>query len=123
MGTKELEKCLIETKGILRATGAPVEFIAADTKVQAMKPVRRISDIKKLLVGGGGTDFRPVFKMFAKRSSNKPDIVIFMTDGYGPAPSKAPVGVTVIWLLMGSWGCTKPASWGEAIEVKNLKAA
>ena len=119
MGTAELTAALREAKGILNATGASVEILAADTRVTDCKKIHRVEEARKMLKGGGGTDFRPVFRMLEKRTTGKPDIVVYMTDGYGPAPHRAPKGMHVIWLLMGSYGFKKPCNWGTAIEVKN----
>ena len=118
MGTDEMTAALRETKGILNATGSKIEVIAADTRVTDVKQVHRVEDVRKLLKGGGGTDFRPVFEMLDRRSTGRPDVLIYMTDGYGPAPQSPPAGMTVIWLLMGRWGFKKPCTWGEALEVK-----
>jgi predicted metal-dependent peptidase len=123
MGTEEMTTALRETKGILNATGAQVEIIAADTRVTDVKKVQRVDDVRKLLKGGGGTDFRPVFELLERRSSGRPDVVIYMTDGYGPAPARPPAGMLVIWLLMGRWGHKKPCNWGEVLEVKATKRA
>lgn len=40
--------------------------------------------------GGGGTDFRPVFKLIKKQFANSIDCLVFFTDGYGDFPSSSP---------------------------------
>jgi predicted metal-dependent peptidase len=60
------------------------------------------------LRGGGGTDFRPVFKMV---DEEVPRAVIFFTDGVGAAP-KWPPAVPVIWVLAGR-DDRAPVGWGE----------
>lgn len=47
--------------------------------------------------GGGGTDFRPVFKLIKKKYINKIDCLIFFTDGYGDFPDKKPF-YPVYWI-------------------------
>ena len=47
--------------------------------------------------GGGGTDFVPVFKEVSKRNLH-PDILIYLTDGYGRFPERKP-NYPVIWVL------------------------
>lgn len=53
------------------------------------------------LVGGGGTDFRPVFDWVAghsRREAAAPDAVIYCTDGYGTFPVKSP-HYPVVWVV------------------------
>lgn len=63
------------------------------------------------LRGGAGTDFRPVFE-WIRESMQRPDLLIYFTDGEGEFPSFAP-SYPVIWLVKG------PASvpWGERIQL------
>ena len=119
MGANELAACLSECKGILSATGSSLNVVTCDAVVQDAGRVATPNQITALLKGGGGTDFRPVFKHIEKQPV-KPDILVFMTDGYGPAPDVPPPGMLVIWLIVCSYGGHKPASWGEYIEVKNV---
>lgn len=46
------------------------------------------------LSGGGGTDFRPAIQRMEDYS---PDVVVYITDGYGYFPSKAP-SYPLVWL-------------------------
>ena len=74
------------------------------TKVSKYKKGTRI-DIK----GRGGTDFRPVFN-YIKKKKLSPNVLVFFTDGYGPAPEKPPKSYIVIWVYPSS-GHTK-LPWG-----------
>jgi len=65
------------------------------------------------LLGGGGTDFNPVFDLVAE-DNEPPEIMLFLTDGYGDAPVKEP-GYPVIWGVIE--GGIKPASWGKEVEI------
>ena len=53
----------------------------------------------------------------------RPQVVVFATDGQGPAPTHAPQGVSVIWLLLGdsrkpySGSGYGPIDWGDFITV------
>ncbi|MCK4307262.1 hypothetical protein KAW50_03430 [candidate division WOR-3 bacterium] len=49
-------------------------------KLKALKPK-----------GGGGTDFRPVFKTIKDKFVDSIDCLVFFTDGYGDFPSKEPM--------------------------------
>jgi len=115
MGDKEVTKAIAETRGILLAVGGKVTFVACNAAVHSLKPITRWQDAGKFLKGGGGTDFCPAFDAINKQRE-RPDLVVFITDGDGPAPKTAPVGYKVVWVLVGSH-CRRPAKWGEAIEI------
>ena len=128
MGTSELEDALRETNGIMKATGAQVTFTACDAAVHELKSVRNWKEAAKLLTGGGGTSFCPVFTEALPRVKPRPDILIFFTDGCGDAPARPPVGVKVIWVLVGPYKRKPYASggdysgainWGEFIEINH----
>ena len=66
-----------------------------------------------VLKGGGGTDFHPVFDL-VNDGNEEPEVLLFLTDGYGQAPSTRP-NYPVIWGVIE--GGIKPAKWGEAIDI------
>lgn len=115
MGTGELSEGMRELNGILKATGADVEFCACDAAVHAMQKVRNWREAAKLLKGGGGSSFVPAFD-FMKRKRQRPQIAVFVTDGMIDVPKAAPNGMTVIWLLVGPYR-QKPCDWGTCIEL------
>lgn len=125
MGTEELTEAMSETNGVLKAVGANIDFCACDAAVQHIKPVRNWRDVSKLMTGGGGTDFRPPLEAMAKRKP-RPDVVIFVTDGCGPAPATPPP-FKVVWVLVGEhkqkptagdWRSGEAVAYGEFVEVK-----
>jgi predicted metal-dependent peptidase len=62
------------------------------------------------LIGGGGTDFRPVFKWVAERSRQEPtqpDAVIYCTDGFGICPATKPP-YPVVWVVTAKGRATFP---------------
>jgi hypothetical protein len=61
--------------------------------------------------GRGGTDLRPAFAAELLRRV-RPDVIVYFTDGYGPAPAASP-GVPVIWCL--TPGGRKLAHWGRVL--------
>ncbi len=113
MGREELTKGLSELSGIFKTTGGRVTFCACDAEVHSLKPINRWQDALGLLKGGGGTDFCPVFDE-VKKMRPPPEIIAFVTDGFGPAPVHPPIASKVIWLLVGA-GARAPATWGESI--------
>lgn len=115
MGADELTSALSEMRGVLQATGAGVTFLACDARVHELREVERWQDAAKLLKGGGGTSFVPVFEELAGRR-RRPDVVVFVTDGCGPAPQEPPGWCKVIWVLVGPHR-RAPCAWGEAITI------
>ena len=63
------------------------------------------------LKGGGGTDFIPVFKLISQ-DTQEPEVLLFLTDGFGPAPKHSP-NYPVIWGVIE--GGVQPAPWGRSI--------
>jgi predicted metal-dependent peptidase len=61
--------------------------------------------------GRGGTDLRPPFAA-GVLDTLKPDVVVYFTDGYGPAPTQAP-SVPVVWCLTREGN--RPALWGRVV--------
>lgn len=120
MGEEEMIDAMSETRGVLAATGANVVFCACDAGVHELKEVRTWAEAAQLLKGGGGTDFRPALEALAQRSPRL-DVVIFVTDGCGPAPEEPPP-YKVIWVLVGSYR-QRPAEWGEIVEIERDEEA
>lgn len=64
--------------------------------------------------GHGGTSFIPPFE-YVKEHKLRPDIFIYLTDGYGDAPEKAPK-FPVLWVLTNDG--EEPALWGKKIKLR-----
>lgn len=116
VGDDELVRAASEVEGLCKALSAPLEFIAADTRISSRGKVRSARDLKGLMTGRGGTDFRPVFAELAREGFN--GLLVYATDGDGPAPAQAPRGVHVVWLLFGQ-NARVPASYGTVVRVEN----
>jgi predicted metal-dependent peptidase len=87
-----------------------VMVVECDTVIQASYPYR---GSLKMVHGRGGTDLRPPFEaQFLAKI--RPDVVIYFTDGDGPAPDRPP-SMPVIWCLtpLGS----RPVAWGREIQM------
>jgi len=61
--------------------------------------------------GGGGTDFRPIFK-WADTLDRTPDLLIYFTDAEGTFPDAMPY-YPVIWLVKGK----EKIPWGQRIQL------
>jgi predicted metal-dependent peptidase len=102
----ELIRFLSEACGILSPPSL-AHFFVCDAMVHNMTSIvvdedfsesdvrMRVAQVE--LKGGGGTDFRPVFKTI-KDKNIAPDALIFFTDGYGYYPEEAP-SYPVIWAV------------------------
>lgn len=117
MGTSELMTAVGEVAGILKTTGAAIDFCACDASVHGLKTIRRWQELSTLMKGGGGTDMRPGFEALLARRT-KPNVIIVITDGClgGGVPEEQPPGVKVVWVVVGKYK-TKPCDWGEQIFV------
>lgn len=117
MGREDLTVALREARGAMTAIGAQVDFCTCDASVHSFKAVDRWETLPSLLKGGGGTDFRPAFEAIT-RARVKPEVVIFITDGDGPAPAVSPLGIKTVWLLVGKHVVT-PCAWGDIVKVED----
>lgn len=115
MGQAEIHTALSELSGVIRATGTQVDFLACDAAVHGVTSVRDWREVRNHLKGGGGTDFNPIFQALDLLRP-RPNLVVVMTDGFGPAPAHAPAGMDVVWLLIGE-NSKQPVAWGTGIKV------
>jgi predicted metal-dependent peptidase len=125
MGQEDLAIAASETAGVLKTVGGSVLFGVCDAQVHGK--IEEVPDIKAAiakLTGGGGTNFVPVFEDLAAMGRARcPNLIVFLTDGGGPAPATPPPGIHVIWVLVGQHAMVpytdngKSITWGEQIFV------
>lgn len=121
MGKKELRCVDAELKG-MKARGCRILVMQVDAGVA--KPPEEYDGRQKLekWFGRGGTSFVPGLEYVEKNMrSNKPDYVVYFTDGYGTAPKK-PISVPVLWVLTSTGMSEKEfrnsvCSWGEVTKI------
>lgn len=67
-------------------------------------------------VGGGGTDFRPIFRYIGEQEeSERPELILIFTDGWAPFPDeKEAMDIPVIWLILDS---DRTPPWGHVVYV------
>ncbi len=109
-----MAEAMAEVQGIIKSLGAACDFVTCDAELGKLTTVTSVAQATKVIQGGGGTDFRPVFAAFDKRKP-APDILVYLTDGCGPAPTHAPKYRT-IWALIGKHAAT-PAQWGSVVTI------
>ncbi|MGY2892316.1 vWA domain-containing protein [Deinococcus sp. UYEF24] len=92
----EAVKALVaEVQGILGAyPHVRAELYYADTEAYGPFSLTAGSEIPPPQ-GGGGTDFRPIF---GKVADHEPDLLVYLTDGYGDFPEQPP-RVPTLWVV------------------------
>lgn len=100
-------------KDILNAT-APlrVHVVYCDAAVNRVNTFDRGQEVTFEAVGGGGTDFRPVFD-YVRDQGIRPACLLYLTDMYGAFPDSPPEYPTL-------WCATSdvPAPFGDVIRIK-----
>lgn len=110
-----------ETCAIFRALGIDeIYWMENDTDVALEPKLVSLDYFEKNdfeFHGRGGTDFRPPFEA-VKRLDLDIDLMVFWTDGEGPAPKEAPDAYEVVWgIIPGPFYGRKPANWGHVVVV------
>lgn len=121
MGDEQMQAILAECQGIFQAqAGVAVTMVACDAAVHTLARVRDVKAVRAGLRGGGGTDFRPAFAALAV-AKPRPDVVVFATDGYGPAPESPPPGMRTVWLIVP--GGRNSCPWGDVVHIEAPESA
>ncbi len=104
-----------EIMAIMKKMGLDsVWLLDADVIVHSCKKVR-IRDIPRLKVKGrGGTSFVQAIEA-VEAIKPCPSVLIYLTDGGGTAPEKAPKKFSTIWCIVPAPYTMKPAEWGKIV--------
>ncbi len=91
-----------ELTGLLDSFGSfSLTVIQCDARIQKVETFDDVTpfpqDHKWSVHGGGGTDFRPVFKYIEEHPEHRPSLLIYLTDGYGDYPTNPPA-YPVLWM-------------------------
>lgn len=108
---KELNKGLKEIEQIRKLFDLDILFLTFDTKIQNKTWIKANDKfIIPRILGGGGTDFTPIFRDI-KNSKLEKSFVIVYTDGYGSFPEKPQNKVL--------WVCSTNQSipWGDVSRI------
>lgn len=118
-----LKITLSEVMGITKAVGNSegIFVIPCDSVAYPAQRVKSQADVKKMkLPGGGGTDMGEGIYA-AITAKPKPDVVVVVTDGYTPWPSRKPIGCdNYIVLLTESAQADNVPSWAKTIIADDL---
>lgn len=112
-----LEDFAAELVGLLHSFGRyEVTVICCDEQIRSVRTFGKDRPLEAedlRFRGGWGTDFRPVFEWLEREGADV-DVVIYLTDGDGPAPKVGPQ-IPVLWVLPERF--TVPAGWGQRLEL------
>ena len=110
----ELSQIYTEIRAFRETFPTPLVVVQCDDDIQSVKEYEAFEDFEDPTLvdvyGGGGTDFRPIFKWIDENESGSPSILIHATDGYGIFPKIC--SVPVLWLLTRNHASNLP-DWGE----------
>ena len=118
----DLAKFFTELTSLLGTFGSyELTVIQCDAKVGKVETFDDTSpldtDHEWEKVGGGGTDFRPVFAYVENHPELDPNLLVFFTDGYGNCPERQPL-YPVMWLLTRD-GKEQPWGWNVKFRREN----
>jgi len=126
MGERELQFVFTEIFNILQLVKFEMTIIECDMNVQRVYNAKTINEVDMHVKGRGGTSFTPVFKYLKEemRGTNKPDLLIYFTDGWGEhhldESYHISPGIHLMWVLTGrkkDLSCDNP--WTN--KIKELK--
>lgn len=90
-----------------------IKVVICDAKVHKVHTFERDEPIEGVeLMGGGGTNFCPVFDLIDE-DDDKPACVMYLTDGYGRFPEE-PCEVPTLWVMTDE----VIAPWGETVRLE-----
>jgi len=107
MGERELQFVFTEIFSILRLVKFELTIIECDMEVQRVYKAKDINDVDMNVKGRGGTRFSPVFKHLKEeiRGNDKPDLLVYFTDGYGESSLDETYHISpsipLMWVLTG----------------------
>lgn len=84
----------------LNKTGTELIIVQCDADIHSVSAFKR-SNTKPQIIGGGGTNFDPVFNWIKKNRQHNG--LIYFTDGYAPKPT-IKVSIPLLWCVYGSIG-------------------
>ena len=117
---KDIQFFLSEIQGIMSvAPSYNIHIFGCDAAADERDyhlVTERNPTLPKSFRGRGGTDFRPVFDLIAKKGI-RPAVLVYFTDGYGTFPKKAPA-YDVIWCVVPGGINAKQIPWGVYVKME-----
>jgi len=106
------ERFARELLQIARGRDSRITVLYAHSRIRHIEQFNSSQAVAEVVSGGGFTDLRPVFE-YAKGMHPLPAAVIYLTDGYGPAPEE--MEFPTLWVLTEDG--QKPAEWGVELRL------
>ena len=103
---------------IARSRNSRITVLYSGSRIQQISCFSGNPGVVDVYRGGGFTDLRPVFA-YARKMQPRPAAIIYLTDGYGPAPETS--DIPTLWVL--SADGEKPVEWGLELRLDNLMEA
>lgn len=118
MTERELRLILAEISGFRETFPSELTVIEADAEIQNVTVLEAFEPTPECfpLHGGGGTDFRTVFRYLAEYGTDA-QLLIYATDGFGQYPEREP-DIPVIWLGTHSQQAVFP-KWGTFLPLRS----
>ncbi|HKJ05465.1 MAG TPA: VWA-like domain-containing protein [Geopsychrobacteraceae bacterium] len=92
---------------IARGRQSRITVLYAGSTIRKIDSFNGSRQATEVIRGGGFTDLRPVFE-HARQMQPRPAAIIYLTDGYGPAPER--MDIPTLWVLNKEG--KKPVDWG-----------
>ena len=116
--TEDLPDFLAELRGMADSFGEyKLTIIQCDMTIHSVKEYSNDDPLPEAgltFQGFGGTTLCPPFSYVEKEMPEPPAVFIYLTDGYGDAPTQAPA-YPVIWCITRDG--VKPANWGLKVKI------
>jgi len=112
----ELDTFCTEVDAAFKTGLVDIYVVICDAAITAVVyPYKKVTMVE----GRGGTDFRPVFNWALDNSKHPPvDGIIYLTDGYGPAPEHR-TKIPTLWVVTDDGQF--PAEWGQRLRLPPLE--
>ncbi len=111
----ELNEFIAEVDSLKSQVRARVTFLTCDSKITGDSPwvfeAWEYCQLPERIIGGGSTDFNPVFE-WIELNDVRPDLLVYFTDAEGVFPASE-ASYPVTWLVKGK----KPVPWGDRIQL------
>ena len=106
------ERFARELLSIARGRESRVTVLYANSTVRSIRTFTGNPQVVESYHGGGFTDLRPVFD-YAREMHPPPAAIIYLTDGYGPAPER--MEFPTLWVLTREG--KRPVPWGTELRL------
>lgn len=110
------EQFAAELLRITQGRQSRITVLYAGSRIEKIEQFSVHAQVIETYRGGGFTDLRPVFD-YAARMQPRPAALIYLTDGYGPAPGSS--AIPTLWVL--SPDGRKPVDWGLELRLDTLQ--